>query len=124
MSNDAEGKPPFDLEERTLEFALAIIKFTTGVPKNDEDESRVLTRQLLRSGTSIGANYSEATRSRSRAEFISKTGDCLREAAETKYWLRLLNASRLAAPTECESLLKETEELLAILTVINKRSKD
>ena len=66
MSNDAEGKPPWDLEERTLQFALAIIKFTIDVPKNDE--SRVLTRQVLRSGTSIGANYSEATRARSRAE--------------------------------------------------------
>ena len=73
MSSDSEGKPPWDLEERTLQFALAIIKFTSGVTKTEE--SRVLTRQLIRSGTSIGANYSEAVRSRSRAEFISKTGE-------------------------------------------------
>ena len=84
----------------------------------------MLTRQVLRSGTSIGANYSEATRARSRAEFISKTGDCLREGSETKYWLRLLSASRLASPSECEPLLKKIEELLAIPTTINKRSKD
>jgi len=63
-------------------------------------------------------------RSRSRAEFISKTGDCLREASETKYWLRLLSVSHLAPAAICEPLLKETEELPAILATINKRSKE
>ena len=122
MSNDVEGKPPEDLQDRTERFALAIIKFTSGVVKNEE--SRVLTRQLLRSGTSIGANYAEAKRARSRAEFVSKTGDSLKEAEETKYWLRLLHRAGLANPSKCAPLLSEIEELLAILTAINKRSKD
>ncbi len=117
-----DSTQPQDLQDRTERFALAVIKFTSRVPKNEE--SRILTRQLLRSGTSIGANYAEAKRARSRAEFVSKTGDSLREAEETKYWLRLLNRSGLANPEKCTPLLSEIEELLAILTTINKRSKD
>ena len=113
--------PPEDLEERTLEFALAMIRFTSRVPKTEE--SRVLTRQAVRAGTSIGANYAEARRARSRAEFAAKTGDCLKEAEETRYWLRLLDRSSLADSKKCEPLLAEIRELIAIFTTINKRSK-
>jgi len=85
---------------------------------------RVLGRQALRSGTSIGANYREASRARSRAEFISKTGDCLREADETEYWLELLVDSGTVRLEKMAALLKETQELIAILTTINKRAKE
>jgi four helix bundle protein len=91
------------------------------LPKTDV--ARVLGRQALRAGTSIGANYREASRARSRAEFVSKTGDCLREADETEYWLELLVDSGTVDPKKMAALLDETRELIAILTTINKRSK-
>ena len=87
------------------------------------DVARVLGKQALRSGTSVGANYREASRARSKAEFISKTGDCLREADETLYWLELLVDSGAVKPQKMAALLAETDELIAILTAINKRAK-
>ena len=75
---------PQDLKPRTKAFALRVIRLYSKLPKSD---SQVLGRQVLRSGTSVGANYREASRSRSKAEFISKTGDCLKEIEETEYWL-------------------------------------
>ena len=86
--------------------------------------ARVLGRQGLRAGTSIGANYREASRARSKAEFISKTGECLREADETEYWLELLVDSDVAKAEKMAALLDETRELIAIFTAINKRAKE
>ena len=77
-----------DLRDRTKTFALQIIRMFAAIPKTTE--AQVLGKQLLRSGTSVGANYREAYRARSRAEFISKCGDSLRELEETLYWLDLL----------------------------------
>ena len=91
------------------------------LPKTDA--ARVLGRQALRSGTSIGANYREASRARSKAEFISKTGDCLREADETEYWLELLVDSGEVRAERMSTLLAETRELIAILTTINRKAK-
>ena len=110
-----------DLRQRTKQFALRVIKMFVALPKTDV--ARVLGRQALRAGTSIGANYREASRARSRAEFVSKTGDCRREADETEYWLELLVDSGTVRLEKMTALLNETRELIAILTTINKRSK-
>ena len=73
-----------DLKDRTKKFALRIIKMYSSLPKSME--AKVLGTQVLRSGTSVGANYREASQGRSRAEFIAKMGDCLKELEETTYW--------------------------------------
>ena len=87
-------------------------------------EAQVLGRQLLRSGTSVGANYREAYRGRSKAEFISKCGDSLRELEETAYWLELLVDGKIVSPEKLAALRHECDELLAIFVTIIKRSKD
>jgi four helix bundle protein len=110
-----------DLRARTKEFALRIIHMFTALPKTDV--ARVLGRQVLRSGTSVGANYREGYRARSRAEFISKTGDCLKELEETFYWLELLVDCGAVPPRKMAALLQETNELLAIFTSISKKTK-
>jgi four helix bundle protein len=93
----------------------------SSLPKRSE--ASVLGQQVLRSGTSVGANWREADRARSKAEFISKTGDCLREIDETEYWLELIVASNFVTAKKMQPLLDETRELIAILTTINKNAK-
>src|SRR5438477_12821227 len=111
-----------DLEQRTKRFALAVIKFSSALPRNREAD--VLGKQLLRSATSIGANYREANRGVSRADFINKIGTVQKEAAETQYWIELLMESGISK-TECAANLhKESTELLAIFTSIGKRLKE
>jgi four helix bundle protein len=78
-------------------------------------EAQVLGKQALRSGTSVVANYREAYRARSRAEFISKCGDSLRELEETSYWLELLVDGNIVSPEKLTSLRQECDELIAIL---------
>jgi len=82
-----------------------------------------LGKQLLRSGTSIGANYREAFRGRSKAEFVAKCGDCLREVEESAYWLELLVAAGIVPAAKLEQLRNEADELTAIFVTILKRSK-
>jgi len=101
-----------DLLDRTKKFALATIKFCEGLPK--DETSRVIGRQLLRSGTSVGANYRAAYRAKSPPDFIFKMGSVLEEADESAYWIELLNdagkvESRTAAPLHAEAT-----ELVAI----------
>ncbi|MBI3876710.1 MAG: four helix bundle protein [Verrucomicrobia bacterium] len=115
-----EAKPQ-DLRVRTKDFGLRIIKMFVALPKTEV--ARVLGRQVLRSGTSVGANYREAYRARSKAEFISKLGDSLKELEETAYWLELLVESGTVPQTKLSALIQETDELLAIFTSIVKRSK-
>src|SRR5438552_15750625 len=83
-----------DLEQRTKRFGLAVIKFCSALPRSREAD--VLGRQLLRSGTSIGANYREANRGVSRADFAHKIGTVQKEASETQYWLELFIESGIA----------------------------
>ena len=83
----------------------------------------MLGKQVLRSGTSIGANYREAYRSRSRAEFIAKAGDCLKELEETAYWLELLIEGALVEEKRLVDLQKECSELTAIFVTIIKKTK-
>lgn len=121
MSDEKEKRGRKDLTDRTKAFALRIIRMFVALPKTDE--ARVLGRQVLRSGTSVGANYREANRARSKAEFISKIGDCLKELDETDYWLDLLGASGIVTPDSLASLRDECNQLLAIFTTISKKSK-
>jgi len=90
--------------------------------KNDTI-AQVLGKQVLRSGTSVGANYREASRGRSKAEFISKIGDCLKEIEESEYWLELLVDSGCVPPLKMAGLLDETRQLIAIFTTIDKNAK-
>ena len=116
-----ENEPPFDLRERTTLFALRVIRMFVALPKTEE--AMVMGKQALRSGTSVGANFREAHRSRSKAEFIAKIGDCLKELDETSYWLELLTRSGTVPAPKLESLQDETHQLLAILTTISKNAK-
>ncbi len=117
-----ENEPPFDLRERTTAFALRIIRMFVALPKSEE--ALVMGKQVLRSGTSVGANFREAHRARSKAEFIAKIGDCLKELDETSYWLELLTRSGIVPAPKLESLHDETQQLLAILTTISKNAKN
>lgn len=110
-----------DLEQRTKWFSLAVIKFTTSLPRTREAD--VLCRQLLRSATSIGANYREANRGVSRADFTNKIGTVQKEASETVYWIELLIEAKIATPVPAKKLHQEASELLAIFTAIGKRLK-
>ena len=116
-----ETEPPFDLRERTTLFALRVIRMFVALPNTEE--ARVMGKQALRSGISVGANFREAHRSRSKAEFIAKIGDCLKELDETSYWLELLTRSGTVPAPKLESLQDETQQLLAILTTISKNAK-
>src|SRR5207247_5559683 len=111
-----------DLRDRTKHFALRIVRMFSTLPKTTE--ARVLGKQLLRSGTSIGANYREAYRARSKPEFIAKCGDSLREIEETAYWLELLVEAESVSPDKLRPLRDECAELTGIFVTILKRSKE
>src|SRR2546423_12386038 len=110
-----------DLRRRTKAFALRIIKLYESLPRSGS--AHVLGKQVLRSGTSVGANFREAHRARSDAEFISKVGDCLKELEETSYWLELLADAEIVSAHRLISLQDECNQLIAILTTISKKVK-
>ena len=110
-----------DLRKRTKAFALRIVRLYVSLPKTPE--AQVLGKQVLRSGTSPGAHYREAYRSRSTAEFISKMEGGLQELEETSYWLELLVDSGIVPPKRMAELLKETDELIAIFASSAKTAK-
>ena len=101
-----------DLTTRTKQFALAILRLYQTLPP--KEEARVLGKQLLRSGTSIGANYRAACRARSRAEFIAKLGIVLEESDETAFWLELLSDAGIVNHERVSALVREAEELTSI----------
>jgi four helix bundle protein len=109
------------LEARTLKFAVSVVHFVSRFPRSDAGS--VIGRQLLKSGTSIGANYREANRAESREDFIHKTAVVLKEAAETLYWVELCENTGIGETTRMEELKSESSELLAIFTTINRRAK-
>jgi four helix bundle protein len=115
-------KDEHDLRDRTKDFALRIVRMFSALPKTTE--AQVLGKQLLRSGTSIGANYREAFRARSKLEFIAKCGDSLREIEETAYWLELLVDANIVSADKLQALRSECDELTAIFVTILKRSKE
>jgi four helix bundle protein len=110
-----------DLRARTKAFALEIIRLYAALPR--ASVAQVLGKQMLRSGTSVGAHYREAKRARSSAEFVSKVEGALQELEETTYWLELLEEARLAEPTLTRHLLEEAEELIRIFFSSAKTAK-
>jgi len=110
-----------DLERRTKQFAISALTFVRALPPDRAID--VLARQLLRSATSIGANYREANRAESRADFVHKIGLVEKEAAETEYWLELLRDAGLSDGAAIDSLLSEAQELLRIFCAANRTAK-
>ena len=100
------------LKQRTRDFAIRIIRMGRFLPRSEE--ARVVGSQLLRSGTSVAANYRAACRARSRAEFIAKLGTVVEEMDETVFWLDLMTASEIMPDHRMRALHSEADELLAI----------
>ena len=113
-----------ELEARTRKFAVNVIRFAGGF--SSSSASRVVSNQLLKSGTSIGANYREANRGVSRRDFAHRIGIAEKEASETCYWLEICSEAGLGAKETCHALLEEANELLAIFTSVGRsiRTKD
>jgi len=107
-----------ELEDRTKRFAVRVIRFVGEF--NSVDIGRVIGNQLLKAGTSIGANYREANRAVSRRDFTYKISIAEKEASETMYWLEICSETGLGARQTCEGLLAESRELLAIFTAIGR----
>ncbi len=112
---------PQALNQRTKDFSLRVIKMFSAFPKTAI--AQVMGKQVLRSATSVGANDREANRARSKAEFIAKIGDCLKEIEETGYWLELFGESGTISQIKLADLLGETRQLTAIFITILKRAK-
>jgi four helix bundle protein len=125
MMNDERGTSDTgassDLRLRTRAFAIRIVRLYTSLPK--AAEAQVLGKQLLRSGTSVGAHYHEATRSRSNAEFISKIESGLQELEESIYWLNLLIDCGIIKKEKLSGLCQEANELAAIFVASVKTVK-
>ena len=123
--NDERGTsdavPSSDLRLRTRAFAIRIVRLYTSLPK--AAEAQVLGKQLLRSGTSVGAQYHEATRSRSKAEFVSKIESGLQELEESIYWLNLLIECGIVKKEKLSGLCQEANELAAIFVASVKTVK-
>ena len=109
------------LKERTKRFGLQVIRMSGRL--DHSHAGRVLSDQVLRSSTSVGANYREAYRARSTAEFLAKMGDCLKEIDETDYWLEMIADSCLLPKNELAELCKEVKELEALFVSIIRSKK-
>ncbi len=108
-----------DLEKRTLDFAMRVVHLSIKLPNTPE--GRVIRRQITGSGTSIGANYREANRSRSRADFKNRIEICESEASETQYWMEIILRMKWLSQEEMKAEYQECAELLAIFTSIGKK---
>jgi len=107
------------LEKRTRDFAVRIIRLSTALP--DTPEGREIRKQITKSGTSVGANYREANRARSKADFRSKIKICQSEASETQYWLEVIGELKWLSWERLKPEYDECSELLAIFTSICKK---
>jgi len=103
---------PEQLRARTKEFAIRIVRLFKSLPKTDE--ARIIGKQVMRSGTSVAANYRAVCRARSQADFVSKVGVVVEEADETVFWLELLVDTGIVQKVLMENILVEANELLAI----------
>jgi four helix bundle protein len=110
-----------ELRERTKQFALKIMALYTALPGHQL--ALVLGKQVLRSGTSVGANYREAFRARSKAEYVAKLGLCLQELDETSYWLELLQEAKLLNNEQLTPVFDEINQLIAIFTTLSKKNR-
>jgi four helix bundle protein len=109
-----------NLEKRTLKFGIEIIRLSTTLPNTPE--ARVIKNQITKSGTSIGANYREANRARSKADFMNKIKICESETSETQYWLEIIVESNFATQENIKQIKSECSELLAIFCTVGKNS--
>ena len=109
------------LKLRAKQFAVRVVRLFKALPRRDE--ARVLGRQLLRSATSVGANYRAVCRARTRKEFISKIGIVVEEADETVFWLELLAGCEIVAARQLGPLTREAEELLAIFAASQRTAR-
>ena len=110
------------IQNRTENFAIRVVRAYVELNKRKYDDAgKVLSKQFLRSGTSIGANCSEAVYAQSKNDFISKYSIALKEANETRYWIKLMVRSEIVSSAKFEPMLKELEEIIKILTAsLNK----
>jgi four helix bundle protein len=111
-----------DLRDRTKQYALRVIRLYPALPRGDA-VAQVLGKQLLRSGTSVAAHYREACRAKSNLDFVSKLEGAQQELDESDLWLELLAEAQVIKPTRVQSLLEETNELIAILVTMTKNVK-
>ena len=121
MRDEKQNVAREDLRDRTKRFAVRIARMFTALPKTSL--AQVFGKQVLRSGTSVGANFREAFRARSSAEFTAKLEDCLKELDETAYWLELLAETEVVKMERLRDLLDESSQLIAILTAIVKKQR-
>src|SRR6188474_360505 len=120
VADEVHGKPQkFDLEERTARFGESVIAFAKKIPRNPVTVS--LISQVVRSGTSIGANYCEADDAVSKKDFRNKIGTCKKEARETKYWLRMIGGAEPDMKNEARVLWQEAKELHLIFASILRK---
>ena len=112
---------PEEVRNRTKQFAIRVVRLCRSLPKTDE--ARTIGRQLLRSGTSVAANYRAVCRARSKAEFIAKIGVVVEEADETVFWLELLIDTGMVAEEKLRDLLKEANELVAIFAASQQTAR-
>ena len=119
MDNKEFGKL---LEKRTLDFAIAIVKLSGTLPNSPE--ARIIRNQITKSGTSIGANYREANRSRSKPDFYNRIKISQAEASETIYWLDIIDQLEWTDPVKISSLRNECSELLAIFTSASNNTRN
>ena len=109
------------IEEKSFQFALRIVKLNNYL--RVEKKEAVLSKQLMRAGTSIGANIAESQQAQSRPDFINKLNIALKEAVETNYWLRLLHAAEYLSEAEFQSIISDCKELEKMLTSILKTTR-
>jgi four helix bundle protein len=114
----ADKEKPRDIRDRTFSYALRAIKLYQALQEQRNGAGWILGKQYLRSATSIGANVEEAQSAESRADFIHKYGIAQKEAKESLYWLRLMCESRVVPKERLKSIMRETEELYAVITAI------
>lgn len=118
MTNDKKERI-YDLEERTAKFGENIIEFCQKIPKNEI--TRPIITQLIKAGTSVGANYCEADCAESRKDFEHKIGICKKEAKESKHWLRMIAKAVSELKDDAKMLWKESNELqLIFISIVNK----
>ncbi|HWD93157.1 MAG TPA: four helix bundle protein [Verrucomicrobiae bacterium] len=118
-SNETSERHPFDLEERTAQFGEALIRFCKKIPRSPENNR--LIGQLIGCGTSVGANYCEANEGVSKKDFKCSVGRCVKEAKETKFFLRMIAASEPALADEARKLYREAKELHLIFASIYRK---
>ena len=122
MKDESNQNRPDDLRRRTMDFALRILRLCGQLPNSPE--AWAIRKQLVKSGTSPGAQYREACRARSNAEFCSKLDSALQEFDETAYWLEILAYSGICNEPEVNGLRGETDELIRIFVTCSKNAKN